>query len=229
MDRFQSKLPIVLIGFPIVYLLYSVTPWSTSFFRNGNNDLFIPFWSVILVLHWLSFFLVKAFLNQENKTLKDIGYGLNKKGTIIMVVSYFVLAFLALGYTEWSLGFVNLSEVKLAQLSNFYPKTTGQRLFYVFTVFTAGFCEEIIYRGYAITKLVEKGVNKWLAIIPAAISFTLIHGVATVFSVGQFLTYFGFGLVFGIIFVVSRQLLPNIIIHLLFDLTAILAIFQAVV
>lgn len=228
MNRSLRNLLIVLVGFPLVYILYSLSPWSTDFFVNGNNSLFIIFWSIILILHWASFFLVMTFLRQENKTLKDIGFRLNRKRTIIMILSYLVIALLVFGYTEWSLKFISLDEEKLLRLSNFYPKTTDQRLLFIFTVFTAGFCEEVIYRGYAITKLVEKGVNKWFAIIPAAVSFTLIHGVSSIFSTSHFFSYFGFGLLFGLFFVASKRLLPNMIIHFLFNLSAMLAVFQCV-
>lgn len=208
--------------------MYSLTPWADELFVKGNGDLFIPFWSGIIVLHWVSVFVVKVFLKHENRTFRDIGYGLNTKKTIILVLSYLAVALLVLGFTEWSLKYVSIDENKLAGLSNFYPKTTLQRIFFIITVFTAGFCEEIVYRGYAITKLIDIRINKWLAIIPAGIAFVLMHGIVAVTSCGQFLFYFAFAVVFGAIFVLSKRLLPNIIIHLLFDLTAMMAIFQAI-
>ena len=150
MDKSKRDLLIVLVGFPLIYFTYSLTPWAKELFEKGNNDLFIPFWSGIIVLHWISVFVVKAFLKQENRTFRDIGYGLNTKKTIILLLSYLTVALLVLGFTEWSLKYVTIDEDKLAGLSNFFPKTTPQRIFYIITVFTAGFCEEIVYRGYAI-------------------------------------------------------------------------------
>lgn len=228
MDKSKRNLLIVLIGFPLIYFVYSLTPWSNELFVKGNSNLFIPFWSGIIVLHWLSVFVVKAFLKQENRTFRDIGYGLNTKKTIILVLSYLTVALLVLGFTEWSLKYVSIDENKLAGLSNFFPKTTSQRIFFIITVFTAGFCEEIVYRGYAITKLTDIRINKWLAIIPAGIAFVLTHGIIAVTSFSQFFFYFAFALIFGVIFILSKRLLPNIIIHLLFDLAAMMAIFQAI-
>ena len=208
--------------------MYSLTPWANELFVKGNSDLFIPFWSGIIVLHWISVFLVKAFLKQEDRTFRDIGYGLNTKKTIILVLSYLIVALLVFGFTEWSLKYVSIDENKLAGLSNFFPKTTPQRIFFIIAVFTAGFCEEIVYRGYAITKLIDVRLNKWLAIIPAGIAFVLTHGIIAVTAYSQFFFYFAFAIVFGVIFVSSKRLLPNMIIHLLFDLTAMMAIFQAI-
>jgi CAAX amino terminal protease family. len=228
MDKSKRNLLIVLIGFPLIYFMYSLTPWANELFVKGNSDLFIPFWSGIIVLHWISVFLVKAFLKQEDRTFRDIGYGLNTKKTIILVLSYLIVALLVFGFTEWSLKYVSIDENKLAGLSNFFPKTTPQRIFFIIAVFTAGFCEEIVYRGYAITKLIDVRLNKWLAIIPAGIAFVLTHGIIAVTAYSQFFFYFAFAIVFGVIFVSSKRLLPNMIIHLLFDLTAMMAIFQAI-
>lgn len=228
MNKSKRNLLIVLVGFPLIYFLYSLTPWANELFVKGNNDLFIPFWSGIIVLHWISVFVVKAFLKQENRSFRDIGYGLNTKKTVILVLSYLTVALLIFGFTEWSLKYVSIDENRLAELSNFYPKTTPQRILFIITVFTAGFCEEIVYRGYAITKLIDIKINKWLAIIPAGIAFVVTHGIISVTAYSQFFFYFSFAVIFGIIFVLSKRLLPNMIIHFLFDLTAMMAIFQAI-
>ncbi len=227
-NRSKINLLIVLIGFPIIYFIYSLTPWAKELFVKGNSNLFIPFWSGVIILHWTSVVVVKAFLKQENKKLRDIGYGLNTKKTLVLILLYFIVALLVFGFTEMSLKYVPIDKYKLAGLSNFFPKTTAQRVFFIITVFTAGFCEEIIYRGYVITKLTEIKINKWIAIIPAGFAFVFIHGIVAITAYSQFLFYFSFAIVFGLIFVSSKRLLPNIIIHLLIDLSAMMAIFQAI-
>ncbi len=228
MSQDKRNLLIVLVGFPLIYFVYSLTPLAKELFEEGNNSLFIPFWSGIILFHWMSIFAVKAFLKRENKSFRDIGYVLNSKKTILLVFSYLAIALLVFGFTEWSLNYVSIDEEKLSKLSNFFPKTSAQRMLFIVTVFTAGVVEEIVYRGYAITKLSDVGLNKWLAIIPAGITFVFIHGIVSVSSYGQFLFYFVFALVLGVIFLLSKRLLPNIIIHLLFDLTAMMAVFQAI-
>ena len=225
MNKSKRNLLIVLVGFPLIYILYSLMPPAKELFTEGNTKLFIPFWSGIIILQWISFFVVKAFLKQENKTLKDIGYGLNRKKTVILIISYLAFALAIFGFTEMSLNYVSIDQDKLAQLSNFYPKTSEHRLFFIIIVFTTGFCEEIIYRGFAITKLSDLKMNKWIAIIPAGLSFVLIHGA---FAFDQFLYYFILALVFGAIFVLRKRLELNIILRLVFNLSAMMAIFQAI-
>jgi len=40
---------------------------------------------------------------------------------------------------------------------------------------TAAFCEELIWRGYVITRLEARGRSRWSAMILATVSFALIH------------------------------------------------------
>lgn len=94
MDRTKRNLLITLVGFQAVYFLYSLTPLASGLFVEGNSDLFIPFWSGIVLFHWASLFAVRALLKQENKGFKEIGYGLNATKTFLLLLSYLLLAFL---------------------------------------------------------------------------------------------------------------------------------------
>ncbi|MHC8950525.1 CPBP family intramembrane glutamic endopeptidase [Sphingobacterium hungaricum] len=216
---------IVLILFPLFYMGLSLSPWSVELFENGNSQFFPKFWISVIVLHWATLLLVLRFLNSENKTLRDIGYNLNKRKTSILILSYFVVAILLLCFVEFSIKQVNLDEEKLNQLGNFYPKTMTDRIIFILVVFSAGFCEEIIYRGYLITNITDLGLNKYLAWIPAAISFVFMHGII---GFTQFWFYFAAAFIFSAIYIFSKRLWPAIVVHLLFDLSAMMAIFNAV-
>lgn len=219
------NLLLVLLIFPISYIGLSLTPWANELFVKGNESFFSHFWISVIIMHWLSFCIILRILKKENYTLKDIGYKLNRRKTIILVFSYFIVALLVFGFTEMSLKYVDINQEKLQSLGNFFPKTTLHRIIFIFTVFSAGFCEEIIYRGFAIIKLVNVGLNKWLAIIPAGISFVFMHGII---GFSQFWFYFIPAIILGLIFILSKRLLPGIILHLLYDLMAMMAIFNAI-
>lgn len=133
--------------------------------------------------------------------------------------------FIVFCFTELSLNYIKIDTTKLEKVSSFFPKTAFQRLLFIISVFTAAFCEEVIYRGFAITKLKELGLNKWVALIPSGIAFVFIHGII---GFSQFWLYFIPALVFGVIFILSKRLLPGIILHLLYNLMAIMAVFQAI-
>lgn len=68
-------------------------------------------------------------------------------------------------------------------------------------------------------------MNRWLAVLLAAIPFVFQHGLK---PVDQFWWFFGSGLVLGALFVLSRRLIPGIIIHSIIILSAMFGIFTAI-
>ena len=87
----------------------------------------------------------------------------------------------------------------------------------------AGLCEELVYRGFAISSLKSRGMNHWLAALLAAFPFVFQHGLK---SIDQFPWFFIWALVFGAIFIITRRLYINILVHWLVILSAVLAILQ---
>lgn len=79
---------------------------------------------------------------------------------------------------------------------------------------TAGFCEELIWRGYLLTRLEARGHRTWRAIALSAVSFALIHGV---FLPDKVLTTLLFGIVAGIYYARARTLLPLMMTHIVMD------------
>jgi membrane protease YdiL (CAAX protease family) len=96
----------------------------------------------------------------------------------------------------------------------------GERLFWIFMSFTAGFCEELVYRGFNIRALQGRNLRTWLAIGLATLSFVFMHGIS-VMRVSPFLTIYIAGLLFSALFLWRRSLVPGICLHTLFDLAAI--------
>jgi membrane protease YdiL (CAAX protease family) len=77
---------------------------------------------------------------------------------------------------------------------------------------SAGFCEELIWRGYAITRLEARGRGRWTTVLLSAISFALIH------SPLHWPFTFLFGIVTGCYYVRERNLVPLMVTHTLVDL-----------
>ena len=80
--------------------------------------------------------------------------------------------------------------------------------------FTAGFCEELIWRGYIFTQLEARGYGLAKAIVFSAISFALIHGITLP---DKLLTTFLFGIVAGLYYARERNLIPLMIAHIVMD------------
>ena len=220
------KILSIIIGFPILYILFGKTSIAIELFVNKNLDYYIPFWGGIILLHWFSVLVVMKFLKSQKKTLAYIGYKLSNKETLYLVGGYLLVATLMLVGVEIMLNNVEIDSSKFGNISGLIPKTTSHRIFFILLVFSTGFCEEIVYRGFAITQLNEVGLNKWIALIIAALIFIGIHGINA--YTNRFLFLFGGGIMFGVAFLLSKRLLPSILIHLLINLSAMMAILQLI-
>ncbi len=85
-------------------------------------------------------------------------------------------------------------------------------LFIVMIPITAGFCEELIWRGYVIPRLEARGRSRWAVIALAALSFALIH------SPLHWPLTFLIGLLAGYYYTCERNLVPLMISHAVSDL-----------
>jgi uncharacterized protein len=219
------KVFIVLIIFPAAYILYSLSPWSEELFRKSNGDYFIPFFSGLILLHWSTFFVCRWFVKSSGWEDSDVGFTSNRKEILKWVSVYLLIALVILGLVEMVIMNAGLNPEKLKRVGDFFPKTTSQRLLFIITAFSAGFCEEYIYRGFGIRALESNRVKTWLALIITSIFFTFIHGII---AFQKFPFYFVPGLLFGLLFLWTKNLKLPIIVHSLIDLGALMMILQAV-
>jgi membrane protease YdiL (CAAX protease family) len=86
---------------------------------------------------------------------------------------------------------------------------------------SAGFCEEFVYRGWAIRVLQAKGFRTWQAVALATVSFVFIHGVA---ALVLFPVLIIAGILYSLLFLWTRRLSPGIYLHALFDMMSLLAV-----
>ncbi len=89
-----------------------------------------------------------------------------------------------------------------------------QRLLFVVMIpITSGFCEELIWRGYVISRLEARGRGRRTAILLAAASCALIHG-----SRFHWVFTFLLGIVAGFYYTRERNLVPLMISHAVVNL-----------
>jgi membrane protease YdiL (CAAX protease family) len=55
------------------------------------------------------------------------------------------------------------------------PQSTVELLPYLALAFTAGLCEEFLYRGFAMTVLAHVGLEAWVAVLVSSVLFGLAH------------------------------------------------------
>ena len=105
------------------------------------------------------------------------------------------------------------------------PKNGKERILFVAVAFTAGFCEEFLYRGWLLNLTGYALKSVLLGLLISSIFFGFAHlyqGGGGIIKTGVV------GLVFGLIYVASGSLLPGQILHALFDLNNGLAVAKIV-
>lgn len=218
---------IVLVLFPSLYVIKDQLPLTPMFEYVLPSSVldaysrvpgFIPFWGTILGLHWISVLVVVFFLWQGGAAVSALGL---KVPTTQVGAVFGILLLLGVGFLVFRV-YSSHGDVLTpigAKLTIPPLATTFERGCWIAISLSAGFCEELVYRGFGITALKQLGIPLWGAIIFSSISFTFIHGIRPVqLMAGHFL----FGMVMSLIYVMSKRLLPIMAIHSGTDLLAIL-------
>ena len=90
----------------------------------------------------------------------------------------------------------------------------------LFGVFTAGVAEELVFRGYVLTRLQVLFKNSYLPVIISSVIFGLIHfGYGTIQNI---LVPMFIGAVFAVYYNRYKNILIVIIAHFLYDLLLVL-------
>jgi membrane protease YdiL (CAAX protease family) len=124
-----------------------------------------------------------------------------------------------------ALGIVSKSQAKKANpeqlrkatsgFSRLLPLTSAERTVWVPLSFTAGMCEEFLYRGWLLQLLGAAFGSVWIGLILSSIVFGFAHsyqGRKGIIGTGVM------GIIFGGVFVLSRSLLPGQLLHAFMDL-----------
>lgn len=209
----QWHVGVILVGFPLLYVGNSLLPWSCELFVNGQRGHYFAFLASAAVLHWLSVLAVAASVSRAGAGLSEIGFSMTGKQVAVYLA---VAAGLGAALIGWR-PTIPLSE-PAEGWKVIYPVLTIERYFWILICVTAGFCEEFVYRGFAIRALQGRGWPTWQAVLLASVSFVVMHGVM-VLSVYPLL--FLAGLVFSGIFVLRGRLRTGIYVHTITDLLAL--------
>ena len=212
LPRWQVLL--VLVGFPVIYWLNSFTPWSYGLFVDGDRGWYVSFAASVLVLHWTTTLLALYLVRRGGGTWRDIGLNVNFPGVVIMLSLLLALGGAMVALRPWCAPRYD----EILDWMSLYPVTTTESVMMVLAAVSAGFCEELIYRGFAIRVLQGRGMRTGAAVLLALLSFIFIHGVSALFLFPLLIVA---GLIASAIFLWRKSLTPVICLHAVFDLTMV--------
>ena len=200
-----------LIYFPVVYnvvgliavgILYTFSPEHFVAPEILNAALY----SGVVVTHWSLFYVIARRLRREG--IKDLIFPKRKFRWLPSLLAFISLNVLFTAYMILALAY--------GRIPPWGKPDLPQLVFYiVLNPITAGFVEELIWRGYFIENLLAIGKTEWKAIIYSSISFAFIHG----FTIPDKLAVtFLFGLIAGAYYVKERNLPVLTVTHVKVDM-----------
>lgn len=204
---------LVLVGFPAAYLLNSASPWARGFSAEHNQAFFFSFVASLLALHWLSAGVTVWVLRRNRVRLDQIGLAASARTAVLLATSLVAVGVATIVLRE-ALG--PAEPLWQGPTAGLHLNTAPERAVWIFASLSAGFCEELVYRGFGISVLRAHGLQAGLPVVLPTISWVLVHGVGGVLL---FLPHFIVGLLFAGLFLWRRNLAPVMYVHALIDLS----------
>lgn len=201
----------------ILFTLLLLMSLTTSFFglvhiENKATSLWIS-----RIDFWVISFLIYLFAKKVEKT-NFLKWKEQKQSVAFYIVSTavtigFIFLFLAtISIIQRSFGH-NVNNEVLNKAQKIWDNNLG---LFIFTAFTAGVTEELIFRGYMLPRIEELTNNKWIAISISSLFFGLAH--YTYNDMTRMVFPFIIGIVFSIHYTKYRSLISLIICHIFIDL-----------
>ncbi len=216
-------LAVTLVVFPVMWCAGFIGPYVVDIYR-GSRAHWWYFWLLALAFHWVPFGLVWLALAKSREPWTSIGvdWGWFRRWWWVfagILAALGAAAFIMPGahYPD------GLPEIGRSSPRFMIPLSTPERLFVILVAITAGVTEEVLFRGFSITRLARVLGSPWLALPITVVSFLFIHGTPR--SVEMLMIYTVAGLAFGVPFLLMkcRRLEVLILIHFLIDAGLVLA------
>ena len=162
-----------------------------------------------LVLHWCLACSILAATSDDRSEVPDIGL----RRRLPRFVCFVLVIVAWCSGLIWYFGAKPLASWQVSQMHQL------GRWGVILIAISAGFCEEVIYRGYMLAGLKKTEHPVWLAMILSSLSFVFFHGILPVpFMTGGFLI----AMIWAFIAHKSSVLWVTIYIHALWDATVLL-------
>ncbi len=171
-----------------------------------------------LIGEWLFVFALWLLLMRRNQSFRDLGTW--KFGSRMAWVLALALAALSIGS---NLRFLPQMHIPIHYA--FAP--TGFHLVAALALgITAGFCEEVLFRGFLMTEFARAGYSRTTQVILPGVAFGFahvgysVHGIVA--ALGIMVPTALLGMMWGVAYLLGRRgLVPSIVAHFLNDSTAL--------
>ena len=166
-------------------------------------------WEFVIALLWLT--------HRHNLSISDLGENMgNVNLTVIATVVLLSVLMVMVYFNVRQLRQMKLEklEVELRPLRKFIPNNVTEFIPFILIAFTAGICEELLYRGWLQNLLAYGTGSVWIGLILGAVIFGFGHAYQG--KMGMVQTGI-IGLIFGVVFIFTKSLMASQILHIIVD------------
>ena len=211
------SLGILLVFYPGLSLV-GIGEDPTVLLRSLNQGVLIFLLIATILFQWTIFLVNYVTVYFEGTGLTGVGLSQLRGIDFAWGGAFFLAAWLLLTGLAWLLGQAGLplpGEVEML-----IPKEPFGKVVWVAVSFTAGFCEEIGFRGYLMTRLRILGrFQSWLVpTIVSAVAFGICHAYQ---GLPGFILISVYGALFSLLYIRTGRLWPCIIAHFFQDFGAL--------
>lgn len=147
--------------------------------KHGRLAMYFP----TIVAEWLMVGYILWGMRKSGTRLRDVigGRWDSPEDFLLdfaLAIGTWIVVLLLLGLLAWVLGLAreaNLEQAK-RQIYGLLPQSGAEIAAWTVLCATAGFCEELIFRGYLLRQFGALFGTLWLAVVAQAIVFGLAHG-----------------------------------------------------
>ncbi len=171
-----------------------------------------------VILQWSIFAVNFSGTYVEKTGLRGVGLGEWRGIWLLYAVAFLLVANLLLSGVAW--GLAQIGYPMPGELGLMIPEGAIGKVVWVVVAMTAGFCEEIAFRGYLMTRLrlVFKFKSWLIPTLVSALAFGICH---TYQGLPGLVVISIYGLMFSLLYLRTGSLWPCIIAHFLQDAGAL--------
>lgn len=211
------SLLILLVAYPALQLLGNGQD-PTQLLKSLDQTMIIIVLIVTVIFQWGIFLINYLSLHFEQTGLAGVGVKKIRGIDLAWTLAFLLAAVAIISGLEWLLGEIGIPIS--GDVGMLIPKDPAGKVLWVLVAWTAGFCEEVAFRGYALTRLrlVGRFNSWWIPILISSVAFGACH---TYQGLAGFIVITIYGAMFGALYIRTGSLWPCILAHFLWDFGAL--------
>jgi membrane protease YdiL (CAAX protease family) len=181
---------------------------------------------VTMAMEWLTVaFALWGIRKRQRITVRELIGGRWERPEDVLLdmaitAGFLLVSFMVLGGLAFALG-LNKHTADMHKLSFLAPHGALEVVLWILLSCTAGFCEEVLYRGYLQRQIAAWTNLAWVAVVAQGLIFGASHAYE---GSKRMLLIAVFGMMFGILALVRKSLRPGMMTHASYDIIAGLAL-----